>query len=55
MSQRDKRAHRAERRPYEPPKILETAEFETLALACTKVDTGTGGAFDCGYLDPGTS
>ena len=24
------------RAPYEPPQILDTAEFETLALACNK-------------------
>lgn len=26
-----------ERRPYEPPAVLEEAEFETLAMACGKL------------------
>jgi hypothetical protein len=37
-----------ERRPYEPPDVEETAEFETLALACAK----TAGQRAC-ILRPG--
>jgi hypothetical protein len=36
----------APRRPYEPPAIEETSEFETLALNCT----GLANADVCGYL-----
>jgi hypothetical protein len=32
----DERQER-ERRAYEPPRVLETAYFETLALGCTKL------------------
>lgn len=29
-------ARSVEKKPYEPPAILDTAEFETLALSCAK-------------------
>lgn len=39
------------KKPYEPPRVLETAEFETLALNCVKIPgdadcelTGTTGS-----------
>lgn len=34
------------RHRYTPPRILETAAFETLAMACTKVPD----EFECGQL-----
>ncbi|MGF1465864.1 MAG: hypothetical protein ACFCGT_06995 [Sandaracinaceae bacterium] len=30
---------REPRLPYRPPRVLETAEFETLALSCSKLVT----------------
>ena len=42
MKQQSKKASEQEsaprRRPYEPPAIVETSEFETLALACALAD-----------------
>jgi hypothetical protein len=45
------RDEREPRRRYEPPRVLETAEFETLALACGKIGDQT---VDC-LFEPGQS
>lgn len=39
MTERNERDLEHKKRRYESPRILETAEFETLALACNKYDT----------------
>lgn len=44
MTERDSEANegtlrRAERMPYRPPAVVESAVFETLALACAKAST----------------
>lgn len=32
------RSEQPPRKPYGPPRILDSAEFETLALSCAKID-----------------
>lgn len=40
------------RRAYEPPRVVETGEFETLALSCGKL--APPATLDCGF-DPSQS
>jgi len=42
------------RRPYEAPRVDETAEFETLALQCAKEPPPVGSE-ECGLLGPSAS
>jgi len=42
----DETEDEASRRPYEPPRVVSSAAFETLALTCNKAD-----AF-CHWNDP---
>lgn len=42
-NQQDRDKASPKREPYVPPAILESAEFETLALACGK----TSGVYEC--------
>lgn len=39
--------HPTERRPYEPPAVMDHADFETLALSCGKVGA------ECQYTSGG--
>lgn len=43
------------RRPYSPPSVRESANFETLALACTQVSTDVPACNPVFGGQPGTS
>ncbi|MEQ9072426.1 MAG: hypothetical protein RLP09_01150 [Sandaracinaceae bacterium] len=47
----DERNDRAPRKPYERPRVVETASFETLALACGKFPYPDA----CGYAGKGSA
>lgn len=47
----DGRGEEDTRRPYEPPRVVESAQFETLALGCDKVP-GVTGTFECDVVNP---
>jgi hypothetical protein len=49
-SDKDAKNQGKQRRPYEPPAIEQTSEFETLALACGPFP---GGGPDCDDPDEG--
>lgn len=51
MSEIDKSERPRDKVPYEPPAIVATAEFETLALSCGKVAGGGGGPL-CNVINP---